>query len=60
MKQAPGHEVYELTPEQLNAWRDAAKPLHDKWADAVKKAGVDPVAARAELDAAIAKNGAGL
>ena len=60
MQQAPGHEVYELTPEQLNAWRAAAKPLQEKWADAVRKTGVDPVAARAELDAAIAKNGAGL
>jgi TRAP-type C4-dicarboxylate transport system substrate-binding protein len=60
MKAATGHEVYTLTAEQLAAWRAAAKPLNDKWSDAVKKAGADPDAARKELDASIAKYAAGL
>ncbi len=60
MKAAPGHEVYPLTAEQLGAWRVAAKPLKEKWAEAVKKTGADPDAASKELDATIAKYGAGL
>ena len=60
MKALADHEVYTLSPEQIAAWRTAVGPLKDKWADAVRKAGVDPAAAAAELDAAIAKNGAGL
>jgi TRAP-type C4-dicarboxylate transport system substrate-binding protein len=60
MKAAPGHEVHTLTADQLGAWRAAAKPLNEKWSDAVKKAGADPDAARKELDASIAKYGAGL
>ena len=60
MKTLPGHDVYKLTAEQLTAWRNAAQPLHAAWADAVKAKGGDPVAIRKDLDASIAKYGAGL
>jgi TRAP-type C4-dicarboxylate transport system substrate-binding protein len=38
----PGHEVYKLTPEQLNAWRKAVAPVESEWAASVKKTGHDP------------------
>jgi TRAP-type C4-dicarboxylate transport system substrate-binding protein len=53
------HDVYKLTPDQMAAWRDTVKPLEASWAKAVKQAGADPDAALAELNAAIAKYGAG-
>jgi TRAP-type C4-dicarboxylate transport system substrate-binding protein len=37
-----GHEVYKLTPDQLNAWRTAVQPVEGLWAEGVKKAGGDP------------------
>ncbi len=42
VKAEPGHEVYKLTPEQTAAWKKAAEPLVNSWADGVKKVGVDP------------------
>ena len=33
-----GHEVYQLTPSQLDAWRAAAAPLTAKWAAKVQNA----------------------
>ena len=60
MKALPDHEVYTLTPEQLAQWKAAAKPLQESWAADVKKAGGDPVAIEADLQAAIKKFGAGL
>ncbi len=54
----PSHHLYKLTPEELAAWKAAIQPLKDKWAAAVKQAGVDPQDARAKLDAEIAKAGA--
>jgi TRAP-type C4-dicarboxylate transport system substrate-binding protein len=59
MKAAPGHEVYALTAEQLAAWRKTAEPLTKSWAESVKKAGGDPDAAMAALQASLAKHGAG-
>ena len=38
----PGHEVYKLTPEQLQAWHTAVVPVEAQWAEGVKKAGGDP------------------
>ena len=38
----------------------AVKPLHDSWAEAVKKAGGDPVAIDADLQATLKKYDAGL
>ena len=60
MKALAGHEVYPLTADQLGEWKKTVQPLQAKWADAVRKVGVDPDAARKELDADIAKYGAGL
>jgi TRAP-type C4-dicarboxylate transport system substrate-binding protein len=50
-----GHEVYKLTPEQTAEWKKAAEPLVKSWADNVKKTGVDPDAAMAELRASLTK-----
>ena len=55
VKAEPGHEVYKLTPEQTAEWKKAAEPLVKTWADNVKKAGVDPDAAMAELKTQLAK-----
>ena len=48
MKAEAGHEVYALTPEQLDAWKKAAEPLK-RVGRGVKKAGGDPDAAYEEL-----------
>jgi TRAP-type C4-dicarboxylate transport system substrate-binding protein len=53
------HEVYKLTPDEMQAWRATVEPLKASWAKAVNEAGADPDAALAELNAAIAKYGAG-
>jgi TRAP-type C4-dicarboxylate transport system substrate-binding protein len=60
MKTLPGHEVYELTADQLAQWKQAVQPLRASWAAAVKKAGGDPEQIDDELQAAIKKNGAGM
>ncbi len=51
----PGREVYKLTPEQLDEWRKAGEPVVKAWADAARKAGIDPDVALAELKASVAK-----
>jgi hypothetical protein len=43
----------------MHAWQATVEPLKASWATAVKQAGADPDAALAELNAAIAKYGAG-
>ncbi len=55
IKVEAGHEVYDLTPAQLAAWKKSAEPLHKTWADNVKKAGVDADAAMKELVASLKK-----
>ncbi len=60
MKALEGHEVYPLTPEQLDEWKKAVKPLHDSWAEAVKKAGGDAAAIDADLQATLKKYEAGI
>jgi TRAP-type C4-dicarboxylate transport system substrate-binding protein len=45
LKAEAGHEVYQLTPEQLAQWKKAAEPLEQSWSDNVRKVGVDSVAA---------------
>jgi TRAP-type transport system periplasmic protein len=49
IKEEPGHEVYQLSSEQLAAWRKAAAPLTAQWAEGAKRAGVDPDKALADL-----------
>jgi TRAP-type C4-dicarboxylate transport system substrate-binding protein len=55
-----GHEVYKLTPEQMDAWQKALAPTFDQWAGDVKKAGYDPKQVMDALKASIAKYKAGL
>ena len=38
----PGHEVYKISADDLAAWRKAARPLQEQWAEGARKAGVDP------------------
>ena len=59
MKALPGHEVYKLTPEQLAEWQKSVEPLQKTWAEQVRKTGVDPDKALAELKAQTTKYGAG-
>jgi TRAP-type C4-dicarboxylate transport system substrate-binding protein len=59
IKAMPDHDVYPLTADQLGLWKKAAEPLQAAWAANVKKAGVDPDAAMAELKDTIAKYKAG-
>lgn len=55
MKASPGHDVYPIGDAELAAWKKAAEPLRDRWADNVKKAGYDPAAVMAELQATLKK-----
>jgi TRAP-type transport system periplasmic protein len=55
MKAASGHEVYKLTPEQIDAWRKATDPLISEWGDNVRKTGLDPKMVLEELRT-VAKN----
>jgi TRAP-type transport system periplasmic protein len=57
---AAGHEVYQLTPEQLKAWRDATAGGEAQWADSVKKAGQDPAKVMESLKANLVKYKAAL
>ena len=56
MKALPDHDVYSITDAELAAWKKAAEPLRDRWADNVKKAGLDPAAVMGELQAALKKH----
>ena len=49
MKAAGGHDVYQLTPEQIDAWRKATEPLVNEWGEGVRKAGHDPKVVLDEL-----------
>jgi TRAP-type C4-dicarboxylate transport system substrate-binding protein len=55
VKAQSGQEVYALNAEQIALWRKAADPLVKTWGDGVRKTGVDPDAALAELKAALTK-----
>jgi TRAP-type transport system periplasmic protein len=59
MRADPKQEVYKLSIEQMQAWRDTVDPLRASWAEAVRQTGADPDTALAELNASIAKYGAG-
>lgn len=56
MKAAPGHEVVELTPAQVETWKTAVAPLKAKWAASVQAKGIDPDQAFSELQAALKAN----
>jgi TRAP-type transport system periplasmic protein len=53
--EALGHDVYKLTPAQLNAWKKATAPLEAQWAADVKKAGQDPKAVMDSLHKSLVK-----
>jgi hypothetical protein len=55
VKAEEGHEVYKLTPEQMLLWKKASEPLVKTWGEGIKKVGIDPDAAMAELRTALAK-----
>jgi len=55
IKAESGHEVYSLTPEQIAAWKKAAEPLQNAWADNVRKVGGNPDTIMKELHAEIDK-----
>ena len=59
MKKTAGHEVYELTPDQVKAWKTAVQPLQKQWADAVTKAGGNADEIYKALEASIAQYKAG-
>ena len=50
-----GHDIYKLTPEQLNAWKQAVAPGEAQWGEGVKKAGGDPKAVMDALKASLVK-----
>jgi TRAP-type C4-dicarboxylate transport system substrate-binding protein len=52
IKAEAGHE---LTPDQVAAWKKAAEPLQNAWADGVRKGGGDPDTVMKELRAELAK-----
>lgn len=55
LRNAPGHEVYKITSQQLEQWRKATQPLEKTWADGVRKVGLDPDAVLKELKGSLAK-----
>ena len=59
IKAEAGQDVYEPTPAQVAEWKKAAQPLEEKWAEGVKKAGLDPAVVMKELKAQLSKEGAG-
>jgi TRAP-type C4-dicarboxylate transport system substrate-binding protein len=55
LAKAAGHTVYKITPAQLAEWRKSAEPLAAKWAEGVKKAGLNADEIMNGLKAALAK-----
>jgi hypothetical protein len=53
-------EVYKLTPDQLNAWKQAVAPAEVQWAADVKKKGEDPVAVLSGFKASLTKYKSGM
>ena len=60
MAALPGHEVYKLTPAQLDAWKKAVAPTEVQWANDVKKTGQDPKAVMDALKQSLVKYKAAL
>jgi TRAP-type C4-dicarboxylate transport system substrate-binding protein len=55
VKAEASQDVYSLTPEQAALWKKAAEPLVKTWGDGVRRTGVDPDAALADLRASLTK-----
>ncbi len=56
----PNREVYKLTADQLNAWKQAVAPAEVQWAADVKKKGEDPVAVMNGFKQSLAKYKSGM
>ncbi|TDK32338.1 TRAP transporter substrate-binding protein [Rhizobium deserti] len=56
MKAAPGHEVVELTPAQIDEWRKAVSPLQVNWEKQVTGKGYDPATVLGDLKKSLADN----
>jgi TRAP-type C4-dicarboxylate transport system substrate-binding protein len=59
LRNAPGHEIVSVTPEQLKEWKASGEPVYKSWADAVRKGGGDPDAILKDLRAALDQYKAG-
>ena len=55
IKAEPGHEVYTISAEQLDQWKQAAGPVVKAWGDGVRKNGGDPDAILKDFKATLAK-----
>jgi len=55
VKAEAGQDLYALTPEQTALWKKASEPLIKTWGEGVRKTGVDPDGALADLRASLAK-----
>jgi TRAP-type C4-dicarboxylate transport system substrate-binding protein len=53
VKAMPGHEVFTITPAQLDEWKKSAEPLEKQWTDNVRKAGGNPDTIMKELKQAL-------
>ena len=51
----PAHHIYPISAADLSAWRKAAEPLRQTWANDVRKAGQDPDKVMRELEATLKK-----
>jgi TRAP-type C4-dicarboxylate transport system substrate-binding protein len=54
----PGHEIVNLTPAELNQWRQATSPLREAWAGGVKKTGGNPDAIAKAFHQSLVQNNA--
>ncbi len=59
LKAEPGHDVYQISADQLALWKRAAEPLEKTWGDNVRKTGADPALAMKELKEQLTKFNAG-
>jgi TRAP-type C4-dicarboxylate transport system substrate-binding protein len=53
-------EVYKLTPDQLNAWKQAVAPTETQWAADLKKTGQDPAPVMTAFKQSLAKYKSGM
>jgi TRAP-type transport system periplasmic protein len=53
-------EVYKLTPDQLNAWKQAVAPTETQWAADLKKTGQDPAPVMAAFKQSLTKYKSGM
>ena len=59
LKAVPNREIYSITAQQTEEWKQSAQFLYKQWADDVRKAGGDPDAIMKELQTALVQFNAG-